>query len=417
MSRIERPEVRVPVVATDENYPAGTEAWSATATKIDPGTGAEADGHVPETRPPAQHFNFYQNAWGRWLQHLRDIGVRNYIDITTEFASYSLFSICYLPTSYAWVFGQDLNSPNNRILRTYTNAFQFFEAVETTAAGGQNAPIYYLTSNNDDLALGFAATTAVTDPDVWSYVGSTDTFSRVVLAPFASDFDMEGSIHAHTADRWLVVGREGTTPDDLVCYYSDNDGSTWTGPVTLQTTIDATSIDSIAIDQDTPLIMVVNSLSTATDVFTSATGAAASWTKYNDVTVGATKIENVTHVEFGNGIFMMLGNLNGSTEIKPFISTDGSSWAAGGVIYDNPQAVGGLAVSGGTWLALIHTTASPTDRNVVYMSQDDGDNWEPVCYLEEPPLGYKYAMHHDNGRWIIVLKSAGVAYVYASFSV
>jgi len=47
--------------ATDTNYPAGSETWSATPTKVAPSAGVQADGFVPTDRPPAQWINWLFN--------------------------------------------------------------------------------------------------------------------------------------------------------------------------------------------------------------------------------------------------------------------------------------------------------------------------------------------------------------------
>ena len=47
--------------ATDTNYPAGSETWSATPVKVAPSSGAQADGFTPEDRPPAQWVNWLFN--------------------------------------------------------------------------------------------------------------------------------------------------------------------------------------------------------------------------------------------------------------------------------------------------------------------------------------------------------------------
>ena len=47
--------------ATDTNYPAGSETWSATPVKVAPSAGVQADGFTPEDRPPAQWINWLFN--------------------------------------------------------------------------------------------------------------------------------------------------------------------------------------------------------------------------------------------------------------------------------------------------------------------------------------------------------------------
>jgi hypothetical protein len=47
--------------ATDANYPAGSETWSGTSTKVAPSAGVQADGFAPEDQPPAQWINWLFN--------------------------------------------------------------------------------------------------------------------------------------------------------------------------------------------------------------------------------------------------------------------------------------------------------------------------------------------------------------------
>lgn len=44
--------------ASDTNYPAGSDPWSATATKVAPSAGQIAAGFAPTDKPPAQWFNY-----------------------------------------------------------------------------------------------------------------------------------------------------------------------------------------------------------------------------------------------------------------------------------------------------------------------------------------------------------------------
>lgn len=47
--------------ATDTNYPAGSETWSATPVKVAPSAGVQADGFAPTDQPPAQWLNWLFN--------------------------------------------------------------------------------------------------------------------------------------------------------------------------------------------------------------------------------------------------------------------------------------------------------------------------------------------------------------------
>jgi hypothetical protein len=56
--------------ATDDNYAAGSETWSGTPTKVEPDPGDQATGFVPNTKPPAQWWNWLFASFGGWLLYL-----------------------------------------------------------------------------------------------------------------------------------------------------------------------------------------------------------------------------------------------------------------------------------------------------------------------------------------------------------
>lgn len=60
----------LPVWATDTNYPAGAEAWSATPIKVEPLSGDQAAGWTPRQKPPAQTLNWWQNLVYLWTAFL-----------------------------------------------------------------------------------------------------------------------------------------------------------------------------------------------------------------------------------------------------------------------------------------------------------------------------------------------------------
>jgi len=55
----------VPEWATDTNYSSGVDI--GTPTKVDPGSGVKAQGHVPGTRGAAQTMNWWKNLVGSWV--------------------------------------------------------------------------------------------------------------------------------------------------------------------------------------------------------------------------------------------------------------------------------------------------------------------------------------------------------------
>lgn len=65
-----------PVWATDTNYPAGSDEWSATPTKVAPSGGKVGTGVVPDTDFPAQEYNYMVGNHGAWLDHLDGLLMR-----------------------------------------------------------------------------------------------------------------------------------------------------------------------------------------------------------------------------------------------------------------------------------------------------------------------------------------------------
>jgi hypothetical protein len=67
-----------PTFATETNYPAGSQPWSATPIKVAPAS----DYFTPDTKPPAQNFNYTLNAICAQLDALNDAavytGISNY---------------------------------------------------------------------------------------------------------------------------------------------------------------------------------------------------------------------------------------------------------------------------------------------------------------------------------------------------
>jgi hypothetical protein len=60
----------IPTWSTDANFPAGTDPWSGTPTRVEPDPGDKAAGFVPATRGPAQWFNYlfgFVTDWIVWL--------------------------------------------------------------------------------------------------------------------------------------------------------------------------------------------------------------------------------------------------------------------------------------------------------------------------------------------------------------
>jgi hypothetical protein len=82
---VSRPAGNPPLPASDATYPAGSDPWSSTPTKVDPGLATIAAGFRPDERLPAQVVNFLENAFGKWIAYQDKIEVLNFRNMGVEF--------------------------------------------------------------------------------------------------------------------------------------------------------------------------------------------------------------------------------------------------------------------------------------------------------------------------------------------
>ncbi len=76
-----RPKGLVPIVASDVLYPAGTDPWSGTLTKVSPGPTQIAAGFVAGARLPASNLNYLLNQFGLWLDYQDTAEVRTWTPV------------------------------------------------------------------------------------------------------------------------------------------------------------------------------------------------------------------------------------------------------------------------------------------------------------------------------------------------
>lgn len=73
-----RPSGLPPIWSSNANYPAGSDSWSGTPTKVDPGTSKTAQGFVPGERVPAQWINSFWNKESAFIAYLDMIDALNW---------------------------------------------------------------------------------------------------------------------------------------------------------------------------------------------------------------------------------------------------------------------------------------------------------------------------------------------------
>ena len=80
----------LPTFATDANYPAGTDPWSGTPTKVKPALAVTAPGHMPNTEWPSQWENWWKANVAEHLALAADAAALNWsantvVDLTQPF--------------------------------------------------------------------------------------------------------------------------------------------------------------------------------------------------------------------------------------------------------------------------------------------------------------------------------------------
>jgi hypothetical protein len=69
--------------ATDANFVDPGKPWNGQPTKVAPLAGAQAQGHLPAKKPPAEYENWFKNNAGLWAQYLEQFaghGVHSPLD-------------------------------------------------------------------------------------------------------------------------------------------------------------------------------------------------------------------------------------------------------------------------------------------------------------------------------------------------
>jgi hypothetical protein len=359
----DRPSVRVPLWSSDVNYPAGLQPWAGTATKIDPGAGAEGDGAVPDAQLAAQHYNFEQNAMDQWLTYLQDVPLRNWVVDSSSFGTDSLEDCGFIPNLGLWIFGRK----NDKYLLSRGEPKSFLAGTLTTAGGKSGLLRLFANDGTGTAMFTVDGSSQVTDPDIWIYNGTT--FTRKALAPFAATFLAHGLTHIPSLDRWVLVGAEGgsLTPK---AYTSDDDGANWTGRTV--PTAGALQIYDIARRLSSFLLVAVGTDGTTDDVAWTTTDG-VTWTDH--AITGATNTRFIAYADKLD-VFMTF-SLSGATATAYTSSDGGSTWSASGALPGDIVAVTGLACTGAAWLCMAETDYG----HEIFLSQDVGATWSPLAML------------------------------------
>jgi hypothetical protein len=375
-----RPSVRLPILATDDEYPAGPKPWAEEDTKLDPGEGFEAQGYTPEFRPAAQHWNYFQNALGQWVNYVHDMPLRNWIETpVAHWSTLSVFCGCYLAGIGVWLIGQDDDAGNIHVRLNRGHVPLYWRSYPTAVGANQDGPVRCLAGNDADRALCLVSNQSeeeMTQPDVWSIVVTVD--DCVATLTDADAFDAE--FYARdlqclpSISRWLCIGVD-SGDSSLKSHYT-SDGVTWTTIEVISSGI--LSTDAIRTCRNPIEESVIVAVTNAADTQIAVTANGITWSVYADVQADALDIVSVGAIASNGEQMMILGYLLGSTELRVFTSDTGSAWVARATICDDPDMVGGLvAIGTGSWAACTYTDFEMS----VWLTHDLGETWERVLWI------------------------------------
>lgn len=166
----------VPAWATDTNYSSGPDV--GTATKVDPGAGVKAQGHVPGTRGAAQTMNWWKNLVGSWIDYL-DEETTPLIDGSREWAhSIANFSELTLDGSPSvqmnsafFASGAGIAVGGSKTIQLTANAGASWTAATAAAAGSPTFNV--ATRSSSDFVIAGSSGAIETSPDGLTWTGRT----------------------------------------------------------------------------------------------------------------------------------------------------------------------------------------------------------------------------------------------------
>jgi hypothetical protein len=230
-----RPVGVLPSWATDLLYAAGAFAWSATASKVEPGAGRRASGFAPTEKPPAQHLNQVLHETCAWVAHLDTIQVQNWTP--TEISGPNLKAV-------AW--DEDANSGNGQWVAVgpakavYKSLDGFaWSTISGVPAGVGGAFTTVACSTGEAISGGCAIMGDATHfrvyiykNAVWTAVDVSGTAPRVKVCYWARDLEL-----------FLVGGSAEVAGSQISAMWTTPDAATFTSQ-TISNTANST-LDSI----------------------------------------------------------------------------------------------------------------------------------------------------------------------------
>lgn len=88
---------KIPLFATDNDYPGGVNPWNGTPNKVEPVTLVETQGFTPNTTLPAQYMNYLMNGMTRYADLVAKLPVSNWVTNGPMLAGDNTYYVVYDP--------------------------------------------------------------------------------------------------------------------------------------------------------------------------------------------------------------------------------------------------------------------------------------------------------------------------------
>ena len=144
-----RPGGTAPEFASDVNYPAGSDPWSSSPTKVNPGASYIAAGFVPGQGLPAQVMNYVLNAQKPWLDYQDTLEVRSYsVPVAPIYASGHDLAGCVQDNVLIYegdnrqffIAGQDISNLHTNLVLSSSNGQNWTNDGAPVVAGSVDHP-------------------------------------------------------------------------------------------------------------------------------------------------------------------------------------------------------------------------------------------------------------------------------------